>query len=107
MKNLYGVLGVHRKATPTELQEARRELARTHHPDHGGGVDKMVEINAAYFTLHDPKRRKEYDIYLASAGYACSPCEGEGFIRVQKGFTKAEKKTCTMCMGAGRILEAR
>ena len=54
MENLRGagswwaVLGVTETATPTELRAAYRKLAREHHPDRGGTVDKMAEINGAF-----------------------------------------------------------
>lgn len=42
------VLGVSETATPEQLRAAYRKLAREHHPDRGGSVAKMVEINAAF-----------------------------------------------------------
>lgn len=45
----YVVLGfqVGQKLTPDEVKKRHRELARKHHPDRGGSVAKMQEINAA------------------------------------------------------------
>ena len=42
------VLGVRPSATREEIRSAYRKLAMQHHPDHGGTVEKMREINAAY-----------------------------------------------------------
>jgi hypothetical protein len=40
-------LGLPRTATATEIRAARRELARTHHPDAGGDADVMRTLNVA------------------------------------------------------------
>ncbi|WP_392530201.1 J domain-containing protein [Nostoc sp. C117] len=42
------VLGVSPRATEDEVREAYLKLARQHHPDYGGSLDKMAAINAAY-----------------------------------------------------------
>jgi len=57
----YSTLGVNRNATPEEIKKAYRKLAMTNHPDRGGDHNKFAEINAAYDTLGDPKKRQEYD----------------------------------------------
>jgi hypothetical protein len=44
----HAVLGLYRDATTQEIKSAYRTLAHKHHPDHGGTVEKMREINAAY-----------------------------------------------------------
>jgi len=41
------ILGVSADATADEILTARRELARTHHPDAGGDADDMQRINEA------------------------------------------------------------
>jgi len=45
------VLGVHLDATLQEIKSAYRALAMRHHPDHGGSVEKMREINLAYAAI--------------------------------------------------------
>lgn len=58
----YSILGVAKTATPDEIKQAYRKLAREHHPDRTGGDDtKFKQINEAYDTLKDPQRRQEYD----------------------------------------------
>ena len=44
----YSVLGVAREATAVELAEARRQLAKSLHPDLGGDAAAMQAVNLAY-----------------------------------------------------------
>lgn len=64
----YEVLGIAPSASTKEIKEAYRKLAFQHHPDKNQlsptANEKMREINEAYATLSDPKKRKEYDIPL-------------------------------------------
>jgi DnaJ domain len=61
----YAVLGLSTDATPDEVAAAYRRLAKEWHPDHGGGDERMAEINSAYELLratawtqrNDPPRR--------------------------------------------------
>jgi curved DNA-binding protein len=64
-KDYYQILGVTRTATPEEIKQAFRKLARIHHPDvaknKATGEAKFKEINEAYEVLGDPEKRKRYD----------------------------------------------
>ena len=66
--NYYQILGVSSDATPEEIRQAYRRLARQYHPDlHAGdkaSEEKFKEISLAYETLHDPQRRRDYDRHL-------------------------------------------
>ncbi|MEN9604493.1 MAG: hypothetical protein RJB39_178 [Candidatus Parcubacteria bacterium] len=68
MKDYYKILGVEKSASQDEIKKAFRKLALEHHPDKNGGKDeKFKEINEAYSTLSDAKKRQQYDTF-GSAG---------------------------------------
>ena len=56
-------LGVKPGATTEEIKKAYHKLAHQHHPDRGGDIKKMQEINQAYAEIKDGK------ISDAAAGY--------------------------------------
>jgi curved DNA-binding protein len=64
-KDYYLTLGVERSATPEDIKQAFRKLARIHHPDvaknKAAGEEKFKEINEAYEVLGDPEKRRRYD----------------------------------------------
>jgi curved DNA-binding protein len=60
----YQVLGVARDATPEQIQQAFRALARKYHPDVNkdpDAEDRFKQLNEAYHVLVDPETRKRYD----------------------------------------------
>ena len=62
----YKLLGVSRTATPDEIKEAYRHLARIHHPDmnldhQAEAATKFKEIAEAFEFLSDPVKRALYD----------------------------------------------
>jgi curved DNA-binding protein len=64
-RDYYEVLGLSKNATAEEISKAYRKLARQHHPDRNPG-DKQAEtrfkeIQNAYDTLSDPKKKAVYD----------------------------------------------
>lgn len=63
-KDYYNLLGVEKSASKDDIKKAFYKLAAKYHPDKKGGDEaKFKEINEAYQTLSDEKKRKEYDTY--------------------------------------------
>lgn len=64
-KDYYATLGLNRTATPDEIKQAFRQLARQYHPDVAKnkvtGEARFKEINEAYDVLGDPEKRRRYD----------------------------------------------
>jgi hypothetical protein len=68
LPDYYKVLGLARGATPDEIRNAYRLLARKYHPDvstEDDGQQKFIVVREAYETLRDPKRRMNYDVRMA------------------------------------------
>lgn len=60
----YRVLGVSKNATPNEIKNAYRKLAKMYHPDVNADPDtekKFKQIQKAYMVLSDPDKRAQYD----------------------------------------------
>ncbi len=64
-KDYYATLGVSRDASPEQIKQAFRKLARKYHPDvargQSGAEEKFKEINEANEVLSDPEKRRRYD----------------------------------------------
>jgi curved DNA-binding protein len=66
-KDYYAILGVKKTASPDEIKNSYRRLARLHHPDlhpekqKAQAGEKFKEINEAYEVLSDPKKKSKYD----------------------------------------------
>ncbi len=76
-RDYYDALGVSRDATPEQIQQAFRTLARKYHPDVNSdpaAEDRFKEINEAYHVLADPETRKRYDRF------------GEDFRRIPEDY---------------------
>jgi molecular chaperone DnaJ len=64
--DLYEVLGVRPEASDDEIKRAYRKLARELHPDVNKDPEaerRFKEVSAAYQTLSDPARRRQYDLF--------------------------------------------
>lgn len=66
-RDYYAILGISKTASPEEIKQAFRKLARKYHPDVNPGnkqaESRFKEINEAYEVLSDPDKRKKYDQY--------------------------------------------
>ncbi|MBD2355508.1 DnaJ domain-containing protein [Tolypothrix sp. FACHB-123] len=64
-KDYYTILGISKTASPEEIKQAFRRLARKYHPDVNPGNKQaeasFKEVNEAYEVLSDPDKRKKYD----------------------------------------------
>ena len=63
-RDYYEVLGISRNASPDEIRNAFRALAKQYHPDvaeESGTEERFKEINEAYAVLSDAERKAAYD----------------------------------------------
>jgi DnaJ-class molecular chaperone len=64
-RDYYEVLGIAKGANADEIKKAYRKLARKYHPDVNksdpGASNKFKEVQEAYDSLSDPKKRQAYD----------------------------------------------
>jgi curved DNA-binding protein len=63
----YKILGIEKTATPKDIKNAYRKLARKYHPDlnpnNQDAKANFQQINEANEVLSDPEKRKKYDQY--------------------------------------------
>ncbi len=83
-KDFYDILGVNKGATKDELKKAFHKMAHKYHPDKKEGDEaKFKEVNEAYQTLSDEKKRAQYDQFghafaggNSGAGYGAGGFDG-------------------------------
>ena len=104
-RTFYELLGVHAAAQPDAIREARRQLALELHPDRHGNHplanQLMGAINHACDVLCTPTEVIKYRAVLKSTMDLCENCNGQGYLRKQRGFKAVEQITCVHCRGVG------
>ncbi|MBP6926547.1 MAG: molecular chaperone DnaJ [Candidatus Pacebacteria bacterium] len=76
-KDFYETLGVAKGASKDEIKKAFHKMAHKYHPDKkDGNADKFKEVNEAYQTLSDDKKRQQYDTYGQTFDGAGGPGPG-------------------------------
>jgi curved DNA-binding protein len=63
-KDYYKILNVERGATPEQIKQSYRKLARKYHPDvskEPNAEEQFKSVQEAYEVLKDPKKREAYD----------------------------------------------
>ena len=76
-KDYYRILGVSRSAGIDEVKKSYRQIALKYHPDRNPGnkeaEERFKEAAEAYEVIHDPEKRRLYDLYghegLSSTGF--------------------------------------
>lgn len=81
-RDFYDILGLKRGASADEIKQAYRKLSKEWHPDKHKGdkkaEDKFKEINEAYESLSDPKKKQMYDQFGTTGNGAGGGAGGFG-----------------------------
>ena len=90
-KDFYGILGVSRNASDSEIKKSYRKLAMKYHPDQNKGnkeaEKKFKEISGAYEILKDSQKRAAYDQYGHDAFRQGGMGGAQGFGDFAGGFS--------------------
>ncbi|WP_261365019.1 J domain-containing protein [Anatilimnocola floriformis] len=82
-KDFYKTLGVSKGASAEEIQKAYRNLARKYHPDLNPddktAKQKFQDVQQAYETLNDPKKKQMYDQFGSDYDQMGGGAPGGGF----------------------------
>lgn len=78
-QDYYETLGLNKSASADEIKRAFRKKAHEHHPDKGGDAEKFKQVNEAYQTLSDPKKKQMYDQFGAAGVNGSYGNGGGGF----------------------------
>lgn len=107
--DLYGVLGVSRRASDGEIKKAFRAIARTDHPDTKQTVEdkeaataRMRDVLRAYSVLGDKEKRGEYDRSGVVPGEQPQGHGGGGPHRRPEGSYPPEFEEFVRRFGGGR-----
>lgn len=89
MKDVYAVIGVPKKASDEEIHAAYKKRARELHPDHGGSLEQMAELNEAYAKIKTPELRRKYDASHSFSSTMATWSAAMGKSDVAKNFGNA------------------
>ena len=92
-QNYYEVLKVRRTASPSDIKQAFRRLAKKYHPDTNPGrakaaAKRLKEVIAAYRVLSNERERARYDVLLQTSpsfGKRVEPGRGSAMTVRAKG----------------------
>ena len=105
----YEVLGVPRSATPEQIRDAHRKLAKRYHPDLNKSpeaAERFKEAQEAYDLLSDEQKRKRFDQFGFGGGGASPGGPGFGGFGGQGGWGNVDPSTFEEIfgdfMGGGR-----
>ena len=108
MLNPWKVLGVHRKSSDEEIQEAFHKIARENHPDSGrGSAEVFCTAARSYQLLKTKKARTEYIALTALHGTHCVKCSGKGVVTSARSLTEKSYIACAICDGSGFIIKTK
>ncbi len=65
-KDFYSVLEIGKFSEKSAVKNSYKRLAKIHHPDKGGDINKFLEIKNAYDVLSSHFQKEKYDLYLKS-----------------------------------------
>ncbi|KAL0268232.1 UNVERIFIED_CONTAM: hypothetical protein PYX00_010260 [Menopon gallinae] len=97
MVDYYRVLEVSKNASVGDIKKAYRKLALKWHPDKNPDNEeeanrKFKEISEAYEVLVDDRKRRIYDLHMASGGHRPSSQRQTGFNYRPSSSTPAKKR---------------
>ena len=103
-RDYYEVLGLPRGASAEEIKRAFRRLAKQYHPDVSRAPDaetRFKEVNEAYETLADPRKRQMYDQFGHAGANAAERGGGVHFEDVFSHFGSGIKDIFENFFGGG------
>lgn len=64
-KDYYKILNISYPSSLEEIKSSYRNLSKLYHPDMGGNIQKMCEINEAYSILSNSHKKSNYDYWYS------------------------------------------